>query len=619
MSHTSTFKLSKDQKRELIMLQIKEVFERFKFNKDRQYADPLYGLVWGQYFLNFDMSFCMKCGLHYVLYLDSLENLGTEKHLPLIDRAQRLKDIGCFGLTELGHGSNVAQFGTTAHYIREAKEFVINTPNSQATKWWIGGASRTATKCVILAQLYVDGIHHGIHAFVVDLRDEHTFKIKEGIVIGDCGKKFGHDGIDNGFIIFNNYRIPYDRMLDKISHITPEGKFVSSIKKKEKRLGIMLSTLIRGRTAVLSSSEGNLKNALTIAIRWSAIRKQFGPPNSPEVPILDYPLTRARLIPHLANLFGIAAAAEIVFLSYDGLRKKTAVNPDCFESTEFHAVLSAMKVICSEWSFQGIHECRRVCGGLGYSSLNKIGELLTAQDVNLTWEGDNHILIQQAAGFVVKQSMKNMQGNKMQGFSLKSIKVSLDENNEMKWGGNPENMKDIGRALEDLFSIFIGKALRNLQKNSGKYENYFDVWNNTQPVMQNLGKLYGMVQISNRLQEHIESLRAKSSSIFEIVQDLFKVYAIDKILRYKSDLIASTYLTSAELFSLEKYFEVLCLRLGESCVNVIDAIANYDSIIDSSIGLSDGQAYSRFTSTLEAQPDCYGMPVWLEDIRNLTK
>jgi len=34
---------------------------------------------------------------------------------------------------------------------------------------------------------------------------------------------------------------------------------------------------------------GVLKGALTIAVRYSAQRQQFGPPDAPEVSVLDYP------------------------------------------------------------------------------------------------------------------------------------------------------------------------------------------------------------------------------------------------------------------------------------------------------------------------------------------
>ena len=49
---------------------------------------------------------------------------------------------GCFGMTELGHGSNVMGIETTAVYDKASGEFVINTPNDNASKFWIGGAGQ---------------------------------------------------------------------------------------------------------------------------------------------------------------------------------------------------------------------------------------------------------------------------------------------------------------------------------------------------------------------------------------------------------------------------------------------------------------------------------------------
>ena len=48
-------------------------------------------------------------------------------------------------------------------------------------------------------------------------------------------------------------------------------------------------------------------------------------------------------------------------------------------------------------------------GGHGYSSYSKIGTLYNDNDVNLTWEGDNHVLIQQTSKYVLEQAQKVIQ------------------------------------------------------------------------------------------------------------------------------------------------------------------------------------------------------------------
>lgn len=86
----------------------------------------------------FDLGLSVKFGVHAVLYYNCLKNLASEKHLPALERCLTFEDIGCFGLTEFGHGSNVRDIQTTATYDEVHKEFILNSPTKDSYKWWIG-------------------------------------------------------------------------------------------------------------------------------------------------------------------------------------------------------------------------------------------------------------------------------------------------------------------------------------------------------------------------------------------------------------------------------------------------------------------------------------------------
>lgn len=47
--------------------------------------------------------------------------------------------------------------------------------------------------------------------------------------MGDCGRKAGADGIDNGFIILNNVRVPRENLLNKFSDVNAAGEFVTEV------------------------------------------------------------------------------------------------------------------------------------------------------------------------------------------------------------------------------------------------------------------------------------------------------------------------------------------------------------------------------------------------------
>lgn len=72
---------------------------------------------------------------------------------------------------------------------------------------------------VIWAQLYIDGKSYGVHAYIVPIRDKKTHRLLPGVLIGDCGLKNGLNQIDNGFMLFDNVRVPWENQLDRISGV----------------------------------------------------------------------------------------------------------------------------------------------------------------------------------------------------------------------------------------------------------------------------------------------------------------------------------------------------------------------------------------------------------------
>ena len=50
---------------------------------------------------------------------------------------------------------------TTATYDKETKEFIVNTPNPMAQKYWITNGACHAHHIIVFSQLYIDGVNQG--------------------------------------------------------------------------------------------------------------------------------------------------------------------------------------------------------------------------------------------------------------------------------------------------------------------------------------------------------------------------------------------------------------------------------------------------------------------------
>ena len=225
----------------------------------------------------------------------TIVKLGTARHHDtLLDRMDSLDLPGCFAMTELGHGSNVAGIETTADYDEKSKEFILNTPGNDASKYWIGGAGQHGKLSTVFAQLNVKGIPRGVHVFAVRIRDDAGGGVR-GVEILDHGSKAGLNGVDNGQIWFRNLRVPRESLLNALADISPEGEYSSPIPSAAARFGATVGGLTTGRVLIASAAVEGVKLAAVIALRYSARRPQFG-----DVIILDYLTHANRLAPALA-------------------------------------------------------------------------------------------------------------------------------------------------------------------------------------------------------------------------------------------------------------------------------------------------------------------------------
>jgi glutaryl-CoA dehydrogenase len=179
-----------------------------------------------------------------------------QKWLPLIANGQK---IGCFGLTEPEHGSDVSSIMTIAK--KEGNKWIIN-----GGKQWISEANE-ADFAIVWAQT-----NDGMRGFIVERGMdgyEQTFERRKGSMrAGDVGE-----------LHFSDCKVPDENMLPKA---------------KGRRAPF--SCLDQARFAIAWGSIGVAMDCYETALNYTKERKQFG------APIASYQLVQEKLVTMLTEI-----------------------------------------------------------------------------------------------------------------------------------------------------------------------------------------------------------------------------------------------------------------------------------------------------------------------------
>ncbi|CAL1688602.1 unnamed protein product [Lasius platythorax] len=579
------------------------------------------------YIFQYDGSIPVKLCLMNGLVPTTILALGTEQHHHFVGELNNGNYICCVALTEISHGSNAKGMRTIATYNIATRSFILHTPDFEAAKCWSGGLGKCATHAIIFAQLITpDEINRGLHLFVVPIRDPKTHLPFPGVTIGDMGEKIGLNGVDNGFIIFDKYSIPRTCLLNRTAKISEDGKYVLNVKDGRKRYGSSLSALSSGRISITLISAHYMILALTIAIRYCAVRKQFGPTDKDdELPVIEYQTQQWRIFPHLAATYAVNIFSNELYKTMVEffVSRFTGEDFNADVGMEIHALSSAAKPLCSWIARDAIQDCRESCGGHGYLKMSRLGDIRAENDANCTYEGENNVLIQQASNWLLSQWTNVMNGRPVPS-PLGSADFLVDAEQILNTKFNQATVEDTLKpenlllTFKWLVCYYLKKTYQRVKDLKSNGMSDFDIRNNSQMFLaRTLSLVYGehalMVYFIRCLQD--PKWKVNEREILTKLCSLFGAVTLEKRL---GDLYGCGYASSSSNIDgfLREGIITLCRDLLDNAVALVDVLAPPDFVLNSPLGMSDGEIYKHIKEWLFKDKENLERPSWWKEIRS---
>jgi butyryl-CoA dehydrogenase len=282
------------------------------------------------------------CSAHTSLCCWPIFNWGNEeqkkKYLPDLLSGRKL---GAFGLTEPGAGTDAA--GQQTRAVLEGDEWVLNGSKVFITN---GGYAETF---VVMAMTDKSKGTRGISAFIVEKGDE-------GFSIGKTEDKMGICASSTTELIFQNCRIPKDRLLGEVG----QG------------FKVAMSTLDGGRIGIASQALGIAQGALDVTVEYMKARKQFGQKLS-QMEALRFEVA------DMATR--IEAARLLIYQAADMKDKHLAYGPK-----------SAMaKLFAAETAMHVTTKCVQLHGGYGYTKDYPVERMMRDAKITEIYEGTSEV------------------------------------------------------------------------------------------------------------------------------------------------------------------------------------------------------------------------------------
>jgi acyl-CoA oxidase len=332
--------------------------------------------------------------IHYNLCMGTIASSGNDSTYvrEMYNELKEGRAIGVFLATEIGYGNNLINLETRATYSPHNKCLILTSPGPESFKFMPNTVPTRLPKiAVVLAKLYIGNRNYGIYPFLLRITGAHT--VNPGIKISALGHKPGLM-LDNAITSFTEVAMPCDSLLSGgILTLSDDGGIIRHQQSRKIAFINAIRSINLGKMCMCVGSIAMAKSAVYLTHDYGSKRLTFGPSGS--MPIGDYWSFKDAQITDVANLTIFSLwLHELQNLLPEYSRSLSSAEP--FGDSLVNRLIIAKALI--SWSAQEtLVRCRERCGAQGLFSENKIIDYFLTNNVMITAEGDNQVMMLKAA------------------------------------------------------------------------------------------------------------------------------------------------------------------------------------------------------------------------------
>lgn len=384
----------------------------------------------------------------------------------------------------------------------------------------------------------------------------------------------------------------------------------------------LLGILSLGRIFMTYTCTLNLHQAITIAIRYAALRKQFGPTNQDEMEIIEYQTHQWRLIPYLAASFVYHVFFQSLYEDFVNFYTtvtfgiSTGKDPaEC--GSEIHAVSCSSKSVTSWIARDGIQESREACGGHGYLKASRFNEIRNDHDANNTHEGDCNVIVQQTSNYLIRMYESKLKEGKpfVSPFGSVNFLDNIDTILGEKAPQNIATLDDLIKVYRFLVSYLLVRSKEKLDQKLKELGDPFMAKNQSQ-VYYLRTLTIAFFECTSLQRFHTFVYRPEvPEGLRKILVKLAITYGLWCLEKHYPTLISANYLVNGSKLvdNTRSLLLDLCADLKNEAVALVDVFAPPDFILNSVLGYSDGKVYEHIFEAISRSENSMVRPSWYEE------